>query len=195
MMKIQLSKKVIAMACMLALALAVVVISGFPARTQGTPQEQFQALTKHVLIASYYNANATSIFASCSGSGCFSGPTPVYLESIPCPGATGVKCTYEVAMAAETTVDPGNAGFYQFLIDGAGPNGGGTEAGGYYPWENQGAGGTYSSAYTVTSQVQNTSSNQSHSIAVNVACEDTSFSGSCSGGVIFTSLTIRVLKP
>lgn len=212
MLKIQLSKKVIAMACVFVLALAMVAISSVQARTQnnavkahvgvpspgqGTPQGENLATTKHVLNGTYYDSNNSSqIISGCSTTDCLSTPAPIFTESIPCSGATGTKCTYEVNIAAQTFVNfPGDEGLYQFLIDGAAPTGGGTDSSGFYSWEVDGATGWYTSAYFVTSQVQNTSTNQSHSIAVNVACLDVNLNGGCAAFIAFRSLTVRVLKP
>jgi hypothetical protein len=210
MREVHLSKKVIAMACMFALALAVLAISGVPARTQDssvktypgnpsprqeTAQQEPPALIKHVLNSIFYDSSGGNV-ASCSSTNC-TAIAPLFTESISCPGPAGTKCTYEVDIAGQTVVSAaGEDGIYQFLIDGAIPTGGGTDGNGFYGWELVGAGGQYSSAYSVTSQVKNTSANQSHSIVVNIGCSD-QFSGlgGCTGIAGFSDLTVGVLKP
>jgi hypothetical protein len=194
MVKVQLSKKAIVMACMFALALAVTAISGVPARTQDN--EEPLVLTKHVLNATYYDANTNVVEAMCSFAGCQATPVFVFNESIACPGPAGTKCTYEVNIAATASVGPvGDSGLLQFLVDGATPTGGQTDSQGFYLFESFGPTGNYNSAYTVTSQAKNTSANQSHAIGVLVSCQDIQIRGNCVAGISVGSLTIRVMKP
>jgi hypothetical protein len=211
MKKVHVSKKAIAMACMFALALVVAAISGVPARTQdnsgktpagvlspgqGTSREEPLVLAKHVLNATYYDASSSLVTAVCQFAGCQAPPVFVFNESIACPGPAGTKCTYEVQISGQTSVaGPGNEGLLQFLIDGATPTGGGTDPNGFYFFESQGAGGIYTSAYSVTSQVKNTSANQAHSIGVLVSCQDTQSLGGCGASTGQASLTVRVMKP
>ena len=184
------SKKAVAMGCTFALAIAVAVFGG-------TREASATSLIKHVLSGTYYDASPSYPFAqaSCSPSNC-QATANMYTESIPCPGAAGVKCTYEVDIAAQTGLQSGE-GQYQFLIDGVKPNSGyGTDPNGFWNWgigQNDG-GWAGSAAYTVTSQVQNTSANQSHSIVVNLGCAATINPG-CFVNSGPANLTIRVLKP
>jgi hypothetical protein len=209
MRKVQSSKKAVAMACTFALAVAVVAMSGVPARTQdnsgkthlgvptpgqGGPQEESLPTTKHVLNSVLYDSSIGA-FASCSTTGC-TATANIFTENIACPGPAGTKCTYEVDIAAQTEISSaGEDGLFQFLIDGAAPNGGGTGGDGLYSVEDLGAAGLYTNAYTVTSQVQNASTNQSHSIVVNIGCIDTLGVGGCTGTAGFSDLTVGVLKP
>jgi len=211
MRKAHLSKMAITMACMFALALAVVATSGVPGRTQDnsgkpdagvassgqtTSREERLVLTKHVLNATYYDANTNVVEALCSFAGCQATPVFVFNESIACPGPAGTKCTYEVNIAASASVGPtGDSGLLQFLIDGATPTGGQTDSQGFYSFESFGPTGNYNSAYSVTSQVKNTSANESHSIGVLVSCRDIQVSGNCVAATSVASLTIRVMKP
>jgi hypothetical protein len=199
----------IAMACIFALGLAVVAISSISARTQdnsvkaypgnptpgeGAAQGENLATTKHVLNSVFYDSSG-GVNAACGTTGC-TATAPIFDESISCPGVIGTKCTYEVRIAGQTVVNPaGENGLFQFLIDGAIPNGGGTDGNGFWTWEIFGAGGQYSSAYSVTSQVKNTSANQTHFIAVNLACIDSLGAGGCDATTGFSTLVVRVLKP
>jgi hypothetical protein len=176
-----------------ALALAVMLIAFVPIRAQESPK----ILLKHVLNGTYYDASPSYPFAqaSCSPSNC-QATANMFTESISCPGAAGVKCTYEVAIAAQTGLQSGE-GQYQFLIDGAKPNGGyGTDPNGFWNWGigQNGGGWAGSAAYSVTSQVTNGSANQSHSITVNLGCSAAGNPG-CFVNSGPASLTVRVLKP
>jgi hypothetical protein len=210
MKKTRLSKTVIALACTLALALAVLVISTVPARTQESsvktypgvlvsrqeaPTVEPLVLTKHVGDTNYYFLGPGTS-ASCSSADC-QATANIFTESIECPGAVNVECTFEIDVAGQHQVSPaGEDGLYQFFIDGAIPSGGGTDGSGLYAWEINGAAGKYTSAYGVTSQVKNTKANELHSIVVNIGCaEIESNSGGCSDSTGFHQLTIRVLKP
>jgi hypothetical protein len=195
MEKSQVSMKAVARGCTFALTLAMFLNSGFPARAQGVPK----TLLKHVLNGTYYDASPAYPFAqaSCSTSDC-QATANIYTESISCPGATGVKCTYEVDVVAQTGLQSGE-GQYQFLIDGVAPNSGyGTDPNGFWNWGigQNGGGWAGSAAYAVTSQVTNASANQSHSIVVNLGC---SAAGLPNPGCFVNSgpanLTVRVLKP
>jgi hypothetical protein len=194
MRKMHVSKKGVAMAGMFALALAVTAISGVPALTQDN--EEPLVLTKHVLNATYYDANSNVVEALCNFAGCQATPVFVFSEKVACPGPAGTKCTYEVNIAATASVGPvGDSGLLQFLIDSATPTGGQTDSQGFYSFESFGPTGNYNSAYSVTSQVKNTSSNESHSVDVLVSCQDIQVSGNCVAATSIASLTIRVMKP
>jgi hypothetical protein len=202
------SKKAIAMACTFALALALAAIRGVSARTQDNSVKTYSGIpsprqedpqvgnllaNKHVLNSVFFDSSGGNV-ASCSTTRC-TATALLFTESIACPGPAGTKCTYEVDIATQTNVSPAlEYGLYQFLIDGAAPNGGGTDSSGFYPWEFFGATGSYTSAYNVESEVKNTSTNQSHSIVVNIGCTDLGFGG-CIANAGFSSLTVRVLRP
>jgi hypothetical protein len=203
MKKSQMSRKVMAIGCAFALALAVVIIVGVSAKAQEETQEEAQAntLIKHVLNGTYYNFTSGG-HTSCDTSGCVA-TVNVSTVSIPCPGTTGVKCTYEVSIAAQSNMESPGTGLYQFLVDGAIPNGGGgnggggTDPNGFWTWSISGPMGpgplSGSAAYTVSSQVTNTGANQSHSIVVNLACDMGNPGCTVNSGQ--TTLTVRVLKP
>ncbi len=192
MKETQVSKKAASKGYAFALALAVVVIGGVPARAQAAPAK---ALVKHVLIGTYYHATSGGT-TSCATQGC-TAIVNVSSVKIPCPGAAGVQCTYEVDIAAQSNMETPGEGLYQFLIDGAPPNGGGTDLKGFWIWGISGPSGpgpmSGSAAYSVNSQVTNTSANQVHSIVVNLAC--TLGNPGCTVNSGQTSLTVRVLKP
>jgi hypothetical protein len=85
---------------------------------------------------------------------------------------------------------------YQFLIDGAAPNGGGTDSSGYYPWQSRRPTFVFGTSYNVHSTVTNTVANQAHSIAVSVSCQEIIGDASgCIGQVGFSTLVVRVWGP
>jgi hypothetical protein len=193
MNKTQSSKVATAVRCAFSLSLVLMILAILPATAET------KALVKHVLSGTYYDASPAYPFAqaSCGASDC-QATANMYTESIECPGAIGVKCTYEVDVEAQTGLQ-GGEGQYQFLIDGVKPNSGyGTDPNGFWSWGigQNGGGWAGSAAYTVSSQVQNAAANQSHSIVVNLGC---SAAGLSNPGCFVSSgpanLTIRVSKP
>jgi hypothetical protein len=188
MKTIQVPKKTLAMRAF-ALALAIVTLNAIPAMAQETPA---RTLVKHVLNGTYYDAVGGTM-ASCNTQNCLA-TSNIYTESISCPGAIGVKCTYEVSIWAFTGLQSG-VGLYQFLVDGGSPNGGGTDQNGFFNWgQGQNGGGlSVSSAYSVNSQVTNAGANQSHTIVVNLGCD--MGNNGCFAAMGSSTLTVRVLKP
>lgn len=190
----RLSKHTVILGRAFVMALAGVILSGVSATAQAAPK----VLIKHVLEGTYFDASEYPFAqASCSASDC-QATANMYTESIECPGAIGVKCTYEVDIVAQTGLQSGE-GQYQFLIDGLKPNGGnGTDPNGFWNWgigQNDG-GWAGSTAYTVTSQVENTVANESHSVVVNLGCSAAGLSNpGCFVNSGPASLTIRVFKP
>lgn len=153
------------------------------------------ALANHLLKKTLFDSSSGGTGASCSTAGCIS-VVNVYTETVACPGAAGTFCTFDIRIENQASVSPaGEDGIYQFLIDGAIPNQGGTDGSGFEAWEIFGAGGQYNPAYSVRHQVLNSVSNQSHTITVNNGCAEVLGNAGCSGSSGFASLTINIYKP
>jgi hypothetical protein len=149
-----------------------------------------------VLSYTYFDASASNITSSCTTAFCLSPPANIYGYFISCPAPAGAKCTFELRIAALTSVSPsGEGGLYQFLIDGSAPNGGGTDSNGFYAWEVFGGKGEYTSTYNVASQVTNSVSNETHIIRVSLACRENMGASGCTASTGLTSFRLRVLKP
>lgn len=178
-------------------AILALVVAAFGGAHAGA-QPSAKGLVRHVLKDNYYDASSSGSNPSCGAAGCIATAT-IYSERIPCLGTRAAICTYEINIAALTSVSQsgggGNEGVYQFLIDGANPTGGGTDGSGYYAWGSAG-GPAVTSTYTVTSQVTNTKLNELHSIVVRFGCSAGSDNtGGCSAMSGAASLTVRVLNP
>ena len=162
------------------------------------------ALTKHVLKATYFDASSPGVSASCGSAGC-SAFASIYTESVACPQAAGTTCTYQITIQSQSRAGSndgklGEEGVYQFFVDGATPNPGPVSAScSCYTWS--GASQKFSlpvrgTSYAVTATVTNATAGQSHSIAVNVGCNELhgNVSG-CFAGSGFANLNISVFAP
>jgi hypothetical protein len=165
----------------------------------GQATEAPTTLKKEVLKASYFDSSAADVFAYCVSAGCFA-TTNIYTENLTCPGSVGKTCTYEVVIDSQVlssgfSKPTGEEGLYQFLIDGAVPNGGGT-LGSYYLWQNGGPSFLFTASHSVHGQVTNSAANQAHSVVVNVECSEIlSDPAGCYAESNNASLTVRVLTP
>ena len=194
-----------------ALLVGVTVIAGARVRESGvlTPLSSGQiaapsALVKHVLKATYFDASSPGASASCSSANC-SAFAPIYLENIVCPKLAGAACTYQITIQSQNRAGSndgtlGEEGVYQFFVDGAAPTPGPVSAScACYTWS--GASQKFSlpvrgTSYAVTATVTNTTANQSHSIAVNIGCNEIQGNASgCFAGSGFANLSIAVYAP
>ncbi len=170
--------------------------------------EQSAAVSPQVretLRASYSDSSAPEKVATCASAQCSSGTTAIYAENFTCPAAAQKSCTFDIQIAGEVfstgvSINAGENGLYQFLIDGLPPNGGGTGAGtdpkGFYSWQFGGPSFLFGTSYNVHSTVTNSSANQQHVILVGLACQDTvSDPNGCFVTTLSQALVVRVWTP
>jgi hypothetical protein len=147
-----------------------------------------------------YSVSDGQAFVSCGTSGCLATSVPIYSTDITCPGVAGKTCTYDIQISGQVfstgeTIEDGENGLYQFLVDSQIPNGGGTDASGFYSWQFLGPAFTFSTSYNLHSKVTNSVANQKHNIAVNLSCEDDIGANGCFAEAVFQTLVVRVLTP
>ena len=205
-------------------ALAVILIGGVvidkgPANAQSTAGRQESGvlnplatggsaapapLVKHVLVATFFDTTSPGASASCNSVGC-SAYAPIYLEKIICPRASGATCTYQITIQSQNAAGSndgtvGEEGVYQFLVDGKaatpGPLGAGCAC---YTWSGAGNGASLpirGTSYSVTATVTNSSANQSHSIKVNIGCNELNANNSgCFAASGFANLSVATYGP
>ncbi len=162
------------------------------------------ALIKHVLKATYFDASSPGASASCGSAGC-SAFASIYAESIACPQPAGATCTYQITIQSQSRAGSndgkfGEEGVYQFFVDGATPQPGPVSAScSCYTW----SGGSQKfslpvrgTSYAVTATATNATAGQSHSIAVNIGCNELHGNASgCFAGSGFANLSISVYAP
>jgi hypothetical protein len=178
--------------------------SGVPTPLASEQTTAPSALVKHVLKGTYFDASSPGASASCGSAKC-SAFAPIYLENIVCPGVVGAKCTYQITIQSQNRAGSndgtlGEEGVYQFFVDGAAPNPGPVSAScACYAWS--GASQKFSlpirgTSYAVTATVTNATANQSHSIAVNIGCNEVHGNASgCFAGSGFANLSVAVYAP
>jgi hypothetical protein len=161
-------------------------------------------LVKHLLKGTFFDTSSTGASASCSSAGC-TAYAPISSESIVCPKLAGGTCTYQVTIQSQSIAGSndntkGEEGVYQFLVDGVAPNPGPVGAGcACYTWS--GSSRQFSltvrgTSYAVTATVKNTIDNQSHSIGVNIGCNEVQGNTSgCFAGSGFANLSIATYTP
>jgi len=139
-------------------------------------------------------------FVSCGVSSCLADPVTIFNTNVTCPVVAGKTCTYDVQIAGQVfstgeTIEEGENGLYQFLVDGLIPTGGGTDVNGFYSWQFLGPAFTFGTAYNVHSKVTNSSANEKHNIAVNLTCEDDIGATGCFAEASLQTITVRVMTP
>jgi len=181
---------------LLALSLfSIGALSHAAAGPAGQDSDDGHAQSKHKLKDTIF-ASSGGASASCGSAGCFAA-TAIYSQKIVCPVTNGESCTFEVDVSSFAFIDggnplPGDLYYYQFLVDGAAPTGGGTDNNGLVAL----IGPNIIAAYSVSSGVINTSKNQNHQIVVNIAClAGSNSSNGCSAGEGPGTSTIRVFTP
>ena len=161
-----------------------------------------QRLTpKETLRATYSDSGALAKEASCRSISCFSPLVAIYSHSFICPVPAGSTCTYDIQISGEVSSggnskDGGEIGYYQFLVDGLAPKGGGTDLSGFYQWQIGGPAFVFGTSYNVHSKVKNSAANQRHKVIVNLACAETiSDPAGCTADAPFQTLVVRVWTP
>jgi hypothetical protein len=134
--------------------------------------------TNHILKGTIFDTTSPGAAASCSSANC-SAYAPIYVENVPCPAAAGATCTFQITIQSQNVAGSndgklGEQGEYQFFVDGTPPTPGPVDSScACYTWS--GSSHLFSLSvravsYAVTATVTNTTSKQSHSIAVNLGC-------------------------
>jgi hypothetical protein len=133
---------------------------------------------------------------TCSVKNCTTTVSMFPILNMPCPGATGTSCTFQVHVNAQTHVSSMDSGLFRFKIDTQFINSGGTDSHGYVSWTNadpdSGAIAWDARSYTVVVDVTNTAQDQLHPVQVFVGCTDSDSNGSCDVSTGFSSMTADV---
>lgn len=174
----------------------------YPGMVARSPQALPPTITKReTLRATYSDTLSSTLFASCGSAGCEATPVNIFTHSLVCPAVAGAHCTYDIQEAGQVesggnSIFSGEDGLYQFFVDGAIPNGGGTDGNGFYAFQLGGPEFLFGTSYNVHSTVTNTIANQQHTITVNLSCFDLlGDSAGCFGESGFQTLVVRVWTP
>jgi len=165
-------------------------------------------ISNETLVSTTFVANKKTSTAKCGTSGCRARTQMLVPISVTCPAPTGQTCTFHISLDAKVSaVLPCNCGagqqisFYQFLVDGAAPTIGPTDKEGDYLFERSVY--TYGPAQyasrqsypaSVVATVTNSKSN-SHTIAVNLGCDDYYPEGGCETTAYWSTMRVDVFEP
>jgi hypothetical protein len=166
-------------------------------------------ISNETLVSTTFVVSKTAATAKCGRNGCVATTSMLAPVPVTCPAATGQTCTFHISLEARTAVGfpaackcsaAAPAGLYQFLIDGAPPTIGPTSVEGNYVFERW----AYTSSIperaiqsypaSVLTTVTNSSSN-SHTIAVNLGCQDSNGNGGCAATAQSVTMRVDVFEP
>jgi hypothetical protein len=176
-------------------------------------------ISNETLVSTTFVVNQQTATANCGRTGCRATTSMFAPISVACPAATGKTCTFHISMDTNASASyrcgskggcfgGGPTAFFLFLVDGAAPTIGPTEATGEYifgknvftssddggqnsPWNRI---VRQSFPASVLSTVTNSSSNN-HTIAVSIGCRDTPKALGCEASAFTTTLRVDVFEP
>lgn len=155
-------------------------------------------LSNETLSTTTLVVNTHGSSASCTGSSCRAKKQMFAPITITCSAVIGQTCTFHITLDATAAISFLDEGFYQFLVDGAAPAPGPTDAQGFYRFvkfqqTNSIGPNKLSYAASVVATVTNTTS-QNHTIAVSIACKDVDGDG-CTASTDQSTMRVDVFQP
>jgi hypothetical protein len=165
-------------------------------------------LSNESLVTTTFVVNKSDATARCGKPGCKA--VKPMLESIPvnCPAPTGQTCTFHIALDAKVSMSfnfhegaqgSGPIGSYEFLIDGAPPTLGPTDAHGNYLFERnvitQSEQNNFPDRQSYPASVITSTQSGNHTIDVKIACTDDLKVGGCEVTAHWSTMRIDVFEP
>jgi hypothetical protein len=153
-------------------------------------------LTNRTLQRTTFQAGSgATINIGCSTGGC-SAKTVVFTRPIECPVSAGQTCSFFLHLESQASVSVNDDGFFGFLVDGVAPVPGQTDPKGLYAFNASDPNSDHPSARSsaIIAKVKNTTTNQLHTIEVDIGCTDQTGDG-CSAGMGFRTLSTSVYTP
>jgi hypothetical protein len=154
-------------------------------------------LSNRVLQRSAFETNNSNVTTTCSTSGCGTS-TAVFLKNVLCPQPAGRTCTLYVHVESQDEVTANDNGLFKFLVDGRPPSPGPTDGTGLFRWVlNDPDSGNIefeARSFAVVATVRNRFPNQTHSVEVDIACEDITGDG-CTAAMGLASLNLGIYTP
>jgi hypothetical protein len=156
-------------------------------------------ISNETLATTTLVVNKQGVTTKCSKPGCFAERAMFAAIPVTCPAATGQTCTFHISLDAKMSLVSTATSFYQFLIDGAAPTVGPTDAHGVYVFQEntvtfQGLPLRQSYPASVVTSVTNSSSN-SHAIMLDLGCADTTKTGGCETTANWSTMRVDVFEP
>ncbi len=165
-------------------------------------------LSNENLVTTTFVVNKSAATARCGKPGCVA--VKSMLESIPvnCPAPTGGTCTLHIALDAKVSMSfkfyegsegSGPIGSYQFLIDGAPPTLGPTDAHGNYLFERNvittSEQDKLPDRQSYPASVITSTQSGNHTIDVKIACTDHLKDGGCEVTAHWSTMRVDVFEP
>jgi len=165
-------------------------------------------LSNESLVTTTFVVNKSAATASCGKPGCAAAKS--MLESIPvnCPAPTGQTCTFHIALDAKVSMTfkfregaegSGPIGPYEFLIDGAPPTLGPTDAHGNYLFERnvitQSEQNKLPDRQSYPASVITSTQSGNHTIDVKIVCRDDLREGGCEVTAHWSTMRVDVFEP
>lgn len=170
--------------------------SGGPVAGKGK-KPSLSSLSNRILQKTAFQVSTSNVPATCSTSGCLTA-TPVFSRSLQCPKPAGQTCTFYLHLESTVNITTADNGLFKFLVDGLAATPGPTDSNGFTRWilsdPDSGAIQGEARSFAVVATVRNRSSNQSHPVEVDIACEDETGDG-CTATMAFASLEMNVYTP
>jgi hypothetical protein len=160
-------------------------------------------LTGRMLQSAAFQTNNVATTTSRAPAGCMA-VTPLFPpapQSLVCPAAAGRTCTYYVHLETHVlSISTLDDALFRFLIDGAAPSPGATNASGFVRAARLDCGtaktcGAGARSGAVTGTVTNNTANSAHTVEVDIACKDVIGSDGCSLQGGFANVEINTHKP
>jgi hypothetical protein len=164
-------------------------------------------LSNESLVKTTLVVNKTEVTAQCLRDGCKASRPMLVSIPVNCPASSGKTCTFHIALDAKVSMAigcatcsayPGSIGSYGFLIDGAPPTVGPTDAHGNYQFEQnvytQPPSGLVDRESYPASVVTSTQSGN-HTIDVSIGCRDQNISGGCRVTAHWSTMRVDVFEP
>jgi hypothetical protein len=154
---------------------------------------------RHMRKSSFY-AQPVPIPAGCNLVHCRE-TAPIFypLLDMVCPAKAGATCTYYVHLETQVRVSYQDTGLFRFLVDGQTPDPGPTDSNGFFEWLDNDPDSPIRTwearSYAVVATVTNTQANQSHTIDVQIGCQDSDGNGTCSVTSGLSNLEVNVYTP
>jgi len=151
------------------------------------------------LVTTDFETNNMPVTATCGGGGCMATVPLLPVLPVMCPAAVGGTCTFYIHLETNDALTTPDMGRFQFLVGGAPPFPGPTDAAGFFIWDNNdpvsGIAAPVSHSYAVTASVKNVVAGQVWPIMINLGCVDMGGAVGCTTTTFFSNLQVTVHLP
>jgi len=158
------------------------------------------ALLNRTLKSASFQTQDAMVSAVCIANTCTTPAIFTPVTNVTCPADAGKTCTYYIHLDSQVQVTPQDTGLFYLLVDNAAPAPGPTSTDGSVAWLTTDPDSNLTDyveikSHTVAATVTNTSSNQTHAVAVRIGCAKTTGHATCQARSGYASLEVKVFTP